>query len=179
MKLSDFLRAVPGLADLPYKDLEHLEQSMRVGQFPDGHEFIREGEKANDIYLLVDGEVSVSHRKSGSGEPREIERLHPGEFFGLVALIDHGRRAASCTALGQVRVASLPYTAFSLIYNSNSRLGHAFLRIAADQLTRDFRKLMGLVRGAMFASDGGEAEHAARNLISAYGSPGCRPGDAG
>lgn len=177
MNLVEFLRSVPEFRSLPYDELLHLDKSMVVGDFSDGHEFIHEGAKASDIYLVLAGQVSVSHRKFSTGEAIEIKRLNPGEFFGLIALIDHGRRAASCTAFGPVRVASLPYTAFSLLYNSNSRLSHAFLKTAAGQLGRDFRKLTALLRQAMFADGKVAADQAARELIAAYHGPERRRGE--
>lgn len=169
MNLIELLQSVPELASLPYADLERLDRAMTVGEFPDEHEFVREGEKANDVFLLMEGEVSVTHRQGRSGETVEIKRMHPGELFGLIALIDHGRRAASCKAIGPVRIASLPYSAFSLLYHSTGQLSHAFLDIVVRQLTRDFRQLTGVVRRAMFASDASETDEIARHLVTTYG----------
>jgi CRP/FNR family cyclic AMP-dependent transcriptional regulator len=171
MNLSGFLHSVPELARLPNAELERLEKAMTVAEFPDGYEFIREGERADDVFLLIDGQVSVSHRKGKAGRPMEIKRLGPGEFFGLIAPIDHGRRAASCKGVGPVRVASLPRSAFVLLYHSDSRLSHDFLNTVAHQLTRDFRALTHVLRNALFDSDDGEAEQAVRDLIRRYSGP--------
>lgn len=177
MNLTDFLLSVPELARIPYDELQRLEQSMPVRDYPDDHEFIREGRKGDEIYLIVSGEVSVTHRSPSGAAPLEVKRLKAGEFFGLVALIDHGRRAASCRAIGPVRVASLPRSAFELLYHSESKLSHDFLNIIAHQLMRDYRALTQVVRRAMFERDEPGVDDDVRALVGQYAGPERRQGE--
>lgn len=171
MSLSDFLLSVPEMARIPYDELLRLEKAMPVRDYPDDHEFIREGRKGDDIFLIVSGEVSVTHRSPAGAAPLEVKRLKPGEFFGLVALIDHGRRAASCRAVGPVRVASLPRSAFELLYHSESKLSHDFLSIIAHQLMRDYRALTHVVKQAMFQQDESAMDEDTRALVEQYAGP--------
>jgi CRP/FNR family transcriptional regulator, cyclic AMP receptor protein len=58
---------------------------------------IRQGACETCMYLLLEGEVAVSHRVNG--QEVELARLRPGRFFGEVALVDDGPRSANVTAL--------------------------------------------------------------------------------
>jgi CRP-like cAMP-binding protein len=75
--------------------------------------------------------------------------MGPGEIFGLIGLIDHVRRTATCTAAGPVVVASLPSSAFTFLYTMHASLGYCFQRLVAVQLARDARKLNSVVLQAL------------------------------
>jgi CRP-like cAMP-binding protein len=153
MNLSEFLHTAPEFSDMSAGDIASLEKAMMVRDYPDGHVFFSEGSSPDALYLIIDGEVAVSHLKGEERGYVVIKRMHAGEFFGLMALIDHTRRHASCTAVGKVRVASLPSNAFALLYESNSRLSNRFQLIIARQLARDFRSLVSVLRQNIFALD--------------------------
>ena len=58
---------------------------------------ISQGQCETSMYVLLEGEVSVSHTVNGGQV--ELARFRPGRFFGEVALVDDGPRSASVTAL--------------------------------------------------------------------------------
>jgi CRP-like cAMP-binding protein len=58
----------------------------------------REGERGIGLFLILDGECAVS---IGG---REKGRLHEGDFFGEIALLDGGPRTATVTAVTDVRL---------------------------------------------------------------------------
>ena len=154
MKLIDLLETAPNFAGLSRADVEALDRIMVERDYPDGHEFFRQGSPADTIYLIVDGEVAVTQRHSDDRGHTELKRMGSGEIFGEWALIDHTRRHACCKAIGPVRVASLPRSAFELMYTANSPMPHHFLHIVARQLARDLRSLVGTLRQAIFEDSG-------------------------
>lgn len=156
MTLSEFLSQSPLYDDLSGSDIDTLERIMMVRDYPDGHQFFGEGSRAESVYLLMSGEVSVSARGHGSRGATEIKRMQPGALFGLVALIGHGKRSAGCRAAGPVTAASLPRSAFELLFESNSPLPQHFRLVVARQLARDTRSLLNEVRHEIFS----EAESA-------------------
>jgi len=153
MNLSDFLHSAREFKGMSASDIEILERSMIVQDYPDGHVFFSEGSSPDALYLILDGEVAVSHHKGEERGHVVIKRMHAGEFFGLMALIDHTRRYAACKAVGKVQVASLPNSAFDLLYTSSSRLSNRFQYVIARQLARDFRSLVSTLRQNIFADD--------------------------
>jgi CRP-like cAMP-binding protein len=88
---------------------------------------------------VLDGTVRVTLDRHGASE--ELNVLGPGEFFGLIALVDDAPRSANCIASGDVTVASLPESAFRLLFNTHAPVAFALQRALADQLARDFRNL--------------------------------------
>lgn len=130
ISLYEFLLGIPAFSILSDDELEMLERIMRVDEYCNGHSF----KSANNIYLVMDGEVAVSQREE-SGH-LQLDHVQSGDFFGLYSLIDTSKKAANCTAVGRVRAASLPRTAFELLFRSNLPLSLHFQNIVANQLAR-------------------------------------------
>jgi CRP-like cAMP-binding protein len=63
-----------------------------------GDVVIREGERAQDMFVVVAGSLRVV--KADGGEERELALLEPGDSFGEIALLDSGPRSASVVAIG-------------------------------------------------------------------------------
>lgn len=147
MTLADILRRAPEFSTLPTNELDMLANAMVVRDYQDGHQFIKEGKPGDTFYLIIEGQVEVT-RKTAHGLA-EINHLKDCQSFGMVSLIDHGKRTASCTAKGSVKVASLPRSAFDLLYNSNIPLANHFLHIVSRQLRNDMRNLSNQLREAM------------------------------
>jgi len=143
MELLETLRKNAYTASLSDFDLQAMNSAMTVSSYPDGHVFIREGSRGDTLFVLLEGEVSVRRERSA---PQELKLLQPGEIFGQLALIDHERRAATCTAVGPVRVAALPQAAFSLLFSAHAPIAEALQRAVAIQVVRDFRNVMQQLR---------------------------------
>lgn len=146
MSFESFLLTTPDFSDFSNNELELLEHSMRVDEYNKGHVFIEEGEPGKDIYLILDGHVSVSHKRGKKSGWLEIEHLQPGEWFGLISVLDSGFHKVTYTALTKVTVASLPQTAFKLLYNSHIELAHKIQKLITHQVIRDHRALLSVIR---------------------------------
>lgn len=169
MDLTDFLQTVPEFAGLTPSELDALEMSMSVSDYPDEYVFTKEGKGAHDIYLIIDGTVRVTHKKGIEGGVYELNRLGPGELFGLLALIDHHERSATCRAAGPVRAAKLPRSAFDLLYQSNAPIAYHFQKIVAHQMMKDFRSLIKAIRKSMH--EGNVPDAVTDELIIKYSGP--------
>lgn len=64
---------------------------MTILEIPAGVTVVREGERAGDFYVLLQGEALVEQ----GGEP--VSTVEPGDFFGEVALVTRTRRTATVT----------------------------------------------------------------------------------
>lgn len=178
MQFTRFLETVPEFADFSRDELDTLEHIMHVRDYSDGYEFIREGAAPNGVYLVVEGDIAVTHTRSDGHGSVELKRIHPGELFGLAALIDHGRASATCRALGNARVAFLPRAAFSLMYSANSPLAGHFLRMTARQLMRDYRTLVQALSRNIFETSEVTASPEMNTIVFRYTGPERRRGVA-
>jgi CRP-like cAMP-binding protein len=139
MDLLEQLQATPEFAEFSVDELSALSQAMVVNHYADDYEFIREGEKGDSLFFLIDGQVLVTRYSHQLGSAEYVERLSKGALFGLISLIDHGNRAATCKAEGSVTVGSLPRAAFDLLCNANATLAQHFQYAIARQLAKDMR----------------------------------------
>ena len=152
-KFKEFLETAPDFSSLSPDDVDHLEHIMRVSKHPDGYEFFKEGTAGHTVNLIVEGEVSATHRKGSQRGSIEIKRLRAGEMFGLLSAITDIKHEASCQAVGPVIIASLPNQAFKLLFGSNSTLGLHFQQLVTAQLAKDYSSLVDLLRRALFADN--------------------------
>lgn len=143
MELVHELRKVTAFSELDDDEIGAFASAMTVEEHGDGHVFIREGDGRRSmmdaVWLLLSGVVRVTRK----GDPRKaVSRdLSPGELFGLIALVDHGPRTATCTAVGRVQAAALNRAAFDHLLHSNAELACKFQIVVARQLAHDFQRL--------------------------------------
>lgn len=146
------LKSCSQLRDLTPDETEALAGAVEVVHGEDGHAFITEGDRADGCYIVLEGSVGVSHAHVQEGTP--FKSLPPGELFGLVSLIDHGPRSATCRAVGTTTVARLSPSAFQLLHSGSPSLALHFRKLVARQLARDARALSSVLIAAM--TDGHE-----------------------
>lgn len=137
MDLFKQLQKIPEFSEFTMDELKALSNALVVKNYPDGHEFIKEGEKGDTLYFLIDGTVLVTRGSQDHSVKEYVERLKNGSLFGLISLIDHGKRAATCQADGPVTVGSLPRNAFDLLCNANAGLAQHFQFSIIWQLAKD------------------------------------------
>lgn len=139
MILKNYLHTLPGFQFLSDADVEHVAAAMRVDDYPDQHVFIFQDRLNHDLFLLLDGKVNVTHY-GNTGRYYTLKTLKPGEFFGVPSLSEGKPAVASCVASGRVRVASLPFSAYLLLYQPDSEIGCRFQFVIATQLARDLNE---------------------------------------
>jgi CRP-like cAMP-binding protein len=156
MDFHKFLQTIPDFSDFTNEQLSILEQSMLVSTHPDGYEFFSENTRGDKVYLIIEGNVSVTHNRGKKCGFLEIKRHHPGEWFGIVSVIDNGKHVATCQAMGDTKVATLPAIAFLLLYDSNAPLAHKIQYSINRQISKDYRALVETLRSVLFAIDEGK-----------------------
>lgn len=165
MNFRAFLETAPEFSGLTSQDIEDLEHIMRVSEHPDGYEFFTEGTSGHNVHLIVEGEVSVTHRKGSERGNLEVKRHKAGEMFGLISAITDQKHEASCKAFGPVTIASMPMPVFKLLFGSNSTLALHFQELVTVQLAKDYSSLVNLLRKALFA----ESEEEIQSTFEQYG----------
>lgn len=86
---ADALGRAPLFQRLSRRDLVELAKVTEDLEVEEGKVLAREGELGSEFFVIVDGEVEVLH------DEQRLATLGPGDFFGEIALIEHGRRTAS------------------------------------------------------------------------------------
>jgi len=106
------LTAVPLLADLSKRDLEHVARWADEVDLGPGKHLLDEGALPHEFFVILEGEVEVIH------DGATLTTLGPGDFFGEIALIEDVRRTASVVTTTPCRLAVMTPQAFSSMRSS-------------------------------------------------------------
>jgi NADH:ubiquinone reductase (H+-translocating) len=110
-------------------------QSLRRAHFRDGDVIIRQGDIAEEFYILEAGEVEVMEEQPGQ-PPQRISQLGPGASFGEISLLNGTRRTSTVRCLSAVDVVVLTRRDFHGLL-SNEALRGLMEKQARTILERD------------------------------------------
>lgn len=146
----DILARMPLFRSLNDREILRVLQVTDVRPYRDGETVIQEGEKGEDLFIVLAGEVKV--RK---GET-ELARLKPGEHFGEMALLRNQPRSATVQSNGDSELIVLSRSEFFEILRKEHQLAvkllWQFTGVLADRLAQTNREL-GQVRVELAAED--------------------------
>src|SRR2546430_6634822 len=97
-QLRDSVADVPLLSSCSKRDLQIIARHIHVVELPSETVLIREGEKGDAFYVLLEGDAMVSQ----DGDQTAL--IHAGDHFGELALLDPAHRDATVTAVTGVTV---------------------------------------------------------------------------
>jgi CRP-like cAMP-binding protein len=95
---------------------------------PKGRVLAREGQPGSEFFVVVKG--SATAKRSG----RKVATIGPGSFFGELALLDQGPRAATVTADTDMQLLVLTSRAFSSLLDDVPSVSRRILRGMAERL---------------------------------------------
>jgi len=125
---------VPAVASLPSEELEHLATSLRREQFPAGTLLLREGERGEQLYLLVDGEVDIIKALGTEGE-RLLGIRQPRSFIGEMSLFSRdGVHTASVRARTAISVVSMARSELEALLRRQPELAYEMMRTMSRRL---------------------------------------------
>jgi CRP-like cAMP-binding protein len=114
-----------GLSRDELKELAKLSEDLEV---PEGKVLCREGETAQEFFVIVDGEVDVTQ----DGE--RVATLSDGDFFGEIALLEDIPRTATVTATAPLRFFVLTRQAFWSLIERQPEVERKVLRALAKRV---------------------------------------------
>ena len=114
---------VHALSTLTQDQLVEVSRSIKPQIFQPNSAIIRQGEKGNKFYILLNGKADVYLNRPGGSELL-VNQLKPGQYFGEMALLGSGIRAATVKAYsdGPVSAVALDEKAFNSLVNDSRSL---------------------------------------------------------
>jgi pyruvate,water dikinase len=129
----DELERVPVFAQLTGDELAEVSSLFKERRFGAGETVTKEGSGGAAFYLIQSGNATVSVRGKVRGQ------LTAGDFFGEIALIDGGERAATVIADTELVCHGLTYWDFRPLVQRNGAIAWGLLQSLAKML-RDEQK---------------------------------------
>jgi CRP/FNR family transcriptional regulator, cyclic AMP receptor protein len=145
------LRRVKVFAGLADEQLTRLVKYMELVEAKPFEQLVRFGTPGDAMYLILQGEVRV--RMMVEGKESIIATLGSGDFFGEIALFDHGPRSADVITNAESILLRFSAAAFEKVTRSEPELAAPFLlamgktlasRIRADN--KRFRETVAFAR---------------------------------
>ena len=138
---------VRALSALTQDQLAKLAQRVAPVSYPPGASIIRQGETGDKFYVLLEGQVDVLMNAPGRGQVL-VDQLRPGAYFGEMALLGNGIRAATVKAAGDgaARVIALDKAAFNDLVSDSRLLREELARIMDQRATADQVQLLAAMK---------------------------------
>jgi serine/threonine protein phosphatase PrpC len=150
----DVLANMPLFARLTDRELLRVMQAVHVRECQDGEVVIREGDKGDELFIVLEGKVRVSR-----GD-QTLTHLGRGEHVGEMALIRSVPRSASVTAVGPAELIAIRRSDFFEILRKEHEIAvkmlWQFLGVLADRLDHTSSELREMKRE--FAAEDMSAE---------------------
>ena len=131
------LRRIKILADLNDSQLAQLAEYLEVQQVSQWTVLFNQGDASDAMYLLMSGELRA--RTMAGGKETILSTFSPGDFFGDMALFDHGPRSADVLANVDSTLLKLSATSFQRLTREMPALATPFLQATARTLAARIR----------------------------------------
>lgn len=161
-----FLKAVPLFRGLSAQDLSALALIARREDLRAGQVLFSKAAKGDTLYVVVKGSVKI-FSKSTTGKTKTFAYLEPKDFFGEMALLGGGVRAASAMAAEPSELLAVRRKDFEALLKRRPALSLALLRALCDRLDRADRE----IESFSFNSVLGRTAGLLLDLAKKYGRP--------
>ncbi len=122
--------------------------------YESGQTIFRQGEFADNFYVVLSGEVEIYH----GGSPEATAVLGPGQYFGEMSLMSRRQRSASALARGPVDLLVLSAGDFTALANSSSEFAAMVESAAASRRRANEQRESGARKTAPPAGGGDSTE---------------------
>ncbi len=124
----DRLRSVPLFSGLGSREIEHLGQLTDEVDVAAGHVLMRQGDRGNEMFLVVSGKVSVER------DGRVLGERGAGTVLGEIALLAETPRTATVTALEPSRLFVVGHREFHSLMDQMPSVRTAVLEVLASRI---------------------------------------------
>ncbi len=131
----DTLSLVPIFSAIPRDKLMELYDHCELLDFASGDYLMEEGTPAEEIYVVLDGEVSIQLHHNGD-EPFEVTRLGVGSCLGETSVIGIQNHSADVVATCDSTFLLLKRTVLMTLFGTDTELFALLVLNIARELAR-------------------------------------------
>jgi signal transduction histidine kinase len=126
------LRETPLFAGVGDEPLRDLVARGEIVDLEPGETLIRQGDEADALFVVLDGELEVTRQSGDSRIPLAV--VGPGSLQGEIAALEGGRRLATVTATRNAEVLRIPVHALRELLATGPDVALAVVRTAVLRL---------------------------------------------
>ena len=130
--LVDAVAGLPIFAGLSREELERLADMAVEETFPAGSAVFSEGEPAGDLYVMLDGRVTLCMRVPGQPDTCFLS-LRSGELLGWSALLARPR-VATARVMRPTKLLRFPRSDLLELCETDHHVGYAIMRQAFEEI---------------------------------------------
>jgi CRP/FNR family cyclic AMP-dependent transcriptional regulator len=131
------LRRIKILADLKDNQLAHLAEFMEMQNVTQWSVLFSQGDSSDSMFLVLAGELRA--RVVNNGRETILATFSPGDFFGDMALFDHGPRSADVVANVDSTLLKITSLSFDRLTREAPALATPFLQATARTMSARIR----------------------------------------
>ncbi len=135
---AETLRNIPLFAGLPMPRLKLIAYTAEVVRFAPGEVIVQQGDAADAVYILTEGEAEVWLRDP-DGVEINLATMGPNSLIGETAVICKGRRTATVRARDRVTTFKISDKVFLDLLRQSSEIGMQVIKVLAERLERTSR----------------------------------------
>ena len=139
--LASILASVPLFRKCAPEELNLLVRHASEEVYPSGHVIARQGEAADNLWVLLSGRVRVVEATSDGQAEMLLGELGRAEIFGELGILRDQPRSATVIAVDRTHCLVLRQTDFMAVLQDSPELSNSLLRIVAGRLYDADRKL--------------------------------------
>ncbi|MCX7935737.1 MAG: cyclic nucleotide-binding domain-containing protein, partial [Planctomycetota bacterium] len=133
LEIGEAARRAEIFQGLPEGDLYHLARIAAWREYPAGAHLIREGEKPDKLYILVEG------RAEARSQGKRLGTISAGSIFGEMGLVENTPRTADVILVADSKVIEIEIPRLERLMERHPRLGYMVQRNIAASLSRKLR----------------------------------------
>ena len=131
----EMLRNIPLFVGLPTARLKLIAYTAEVVQFEPGEIIVQQGDPADAVYIIAEGEAEV-WLKVLDGHNVRLRTVGRHSLLGEIAVLCNGRRTATVQARDRVVTLKIAAQVFLDLLQQSPEIGMQVMKILAERLER-------------------------------------------
>jgi len=99
-----FLKTIKLFEGIKKRQLIHVLESLQERTYLKGETIFTQGDIGRALFIVFAGKIALSRLDAAGQKSEVIAEVHPGEFFGEMALLEEMPRTATATAMEDTKV---------------------------------------------------------------------------
>ena len=131
-----FIHMIPIFHEAADEELNHLAEAAVVTDFAAGEVMVAPDLDDGKLLIVLQGELRMSFIQKESGFEKELRRLFPGDYFGVISAITNRKAQTTTQAITDGQVIVIEHDTIDHMFDTSPSFARAICRALAGRLTQ-------------------------------------------